>query len=233
MKKFFIVLLTAIAICGGCCCMGQPITRVCEQYSAVEQQMQQMGLVDVQCVDTLLEVQLVYATHHNFMSRKLYDSITHAFLVPDVAEKLKTAHELLRKERLDLHLVVYDAARPISVQREMWKAVEGTGMEDYVSNPANGRGMHNYAAAVDVTLVDCTGHPLPMGSEYDFFGPEARVDVEQGLLKSGRITQREYENRQLLRRIMTQAGFLTINSEWWHFNAVKPKLVAETYKVVL
>ncbi|MEG2556365.1 MAG: M15 family metallopeptidase [Odoribacter sp.] len=35
-----------------------------------------------------------------------------------------------------------------------------------------------------------------------------------------------------MRRIMTQAGFLTINSEWWHFDAVEPKLVAEKYKVV-
>lgn len=174
MKNYFVVLLTVIALCGGCCrteqiqTPAQTTKQTLQQYSAIEQQMQQMGLVDVQTVYPLLEVQLVYATHHNFMSRKLYDSITHAFLAPDVAEKLKTAHALLRKERLDLHLVVYDAARPISVQREMWKVVEGTDMEDYVSNPAQGCGMHNYAAAVDVTLVDCTGHPLPMGSEYDF-----------------------------------------------------------------
>lgn len=232
MKNLFFVLLAAVTLCGGCCRTEQPLTRTFDQYSAIEQQMQRMGLVDVQCVDTLLEVQLVYATHHNFMSRKLYDSITHAFLAPDVAEKLKTAHKLLRKERLDLHLTVYDAARPISVQREMWKVVKGTDMEDYVSNPAEGRGMHNYAAAVDVTLVDCTGHPLAMGSEYDFFGPEARVDIEQKLLTSGRITQREYENRQLLRRVMTKAGFLTIKSEWWHFNSVNPQLVADKYKII-
>lgn len=231
MKKILLFSLMA-ALCVGCFRTEQTSAQTAQQYSAIERQMQQMGLVDVRTVDTLLEAQLVYATPHNFMSRKLYDSINHAFLAPDVAQKLKTAHELLRKERLDLHLVVYDAARPISVQRDMWKVVEGTDMEDYVSNPAKGRGMHNYAAAVDVTLVDCTGHPLPMGSEYDFFGAEARVDLEQELLAKGRITQREYENRQLLRRVMTQAGFLTITSEWWHFNAVEPESVSEKYKVI-
>lgn len=231
MKKILLFSLM-VALCVGCFRTEQTSAQTAQQYSAIERQMQQMGLVDVRTVDTLLEAQLVYATPHNFMSRKLYDSINHAFLAPDVAQKLKTAHELLRKERLDLHLVVYDAARPISVQRDMWKVVEGTDMEDYVSNPAKGRGMHNYAAAVDVTLVDCTGHPLPMGSEYDFFGAEARVDLEQELLAKGRITQREYENRQLLRRVMTQAGFLTITSEWWHFNAVEPESVSEKYKVI-
>lgn len=231
MKKILLFSLM-VALCVGCFRTEQTSAQTAQQYSAIERQMQQMGLVDVRTVDTLLEAQLVYATPHNFMSRKLYDSINHAFLASDVAQKLKTAHELLRKERLDLHLVVYDAARPISVQRDMWKVVEGTDMEDYVSNPAKGRGMHNYAAAVDVTLVDCTGHPLPMGSEYDFFGAEARVDLEQELLAKGRITQREYENRQLLRRVMTQAGFLTITSEWWHFNAVEPESVSEKYKVI-
>lgn len=232
MRLFFVFFAIIIALWGECCRAEPPSVLDSLRYSAVERQMLQMGLVDVQRVDPLLEVQLVYATHHNFMGCKLYDSITHAFLAPDVAKKLTKAHQLLRKERLDLHLVVYDAARPLSVQREMWRVVEGTNMEGYVSNPAKGRGVHNYAAAVDVTLVDCTGHPLPMGSEYDFFGLEARVDIEQELLRKGRITQREYENRQLLRRVMTQAGFLTITSEWWHFNAVPSKTVSEKYKII-
>lgn len=43
--------------------------------------------------------------------------------------------------------------------------VEGTVMADFVSNPDNGCGLHNYAAEVDVTLVNRTGHLLPMGVE--------------------------------------------------------------------
>lgn len=226
-------ILLVLIICGlQLQAQKQTTATKAEQYSSIERKMLKMGLVDVQSVDPTLDVQLVYSTHHNFMGRKLYDSIYRAFLAPDVAQKLKKAHELLRKERLDLHMVVYDAARPVSVQREMWKIVEGTNMEAFVSNPTKGRGVHNYAAAVDVTLVDCTGHPLPMGSEYDYFGSEARIDAEAELLRKGRITQREFENRQLLRRVMTKAGFFTITSEWWHFNAVPSSTVAQKYKII-
>ena len=73
---------------------------------------------------------------------------------------------------------------------------------------------------MDVTLVDCTGHPIPMGSEYDYFGDRSRVDLEVQLIESGEINQRELKNRQLLREVMTEAGWLVEPSEWWHFNAM-------------
>lgn len=97
---------------------------------------------------------------------------------------------MLRKKRMDLHLVVYDAARPRSIQQHMWK------------------------------VADCTGHPLPIGSEYDYFGERSRVDLEYKLIQNGEITPRELSNRQLLREIMTEAGWLIEPSEWWHFNAM-------------
>lgn len=49
--------------------------------------------------------------------------------------------------------------------------MENTELEDYVANPnKSGAGAHSYRVAVDVTLVDCTGNPIPMGSEYDYLG---------------------------------------------------------------
>ena len=123
--------------------------------------------------------------------------------------------------RLDLHLIVYDAARPRPIQQKMWEVVENTHLQDYVANPnKSGGGPHNYGVAVDVTLVDCTGHPIPMGSEYDYFGDRSRVDMEAELYATGEITRRELHNRQLLREIMTEAGWLVEPSEWWHFNAM-------------
>ena len=73
---------------------------------------------------------------------------------------------------------------------------------------------------MDVTLVDCTGHPIPMGSEYDYFGDRSRVDLEAELFEKGEINRRELLNRRLLREIMTEAGWLVEPSEWWHFNAM-------------
>jgi D-alanyl-D-alanine dipeptidase len=86
--------------------------------------------------------------------------------------------------------------------------------------------------AVDVTLVDRYGDLLPMGTAFDFFGPEANIDKEADLLKKKRITQAEYNNRHLLRKIMGKAGFTTIKSEWWHFNACSRDEAKEKYLLI-
>lgn len=101
-----------------------------------------------------------------------------------------------------------------------------------MANPGKGHGLHNYGAAVDVTLMDSTGQPLAMGSEYDYFGEEAHTDNEQELLRRGRITARELENRRLLRRVMTAVGLRTITSEWWHFNLVTAAEAQQRYRII-
>ncbi len=183
-----------------------------------EARLRAMGLVDIAEMDSSIAVHLVYATPYNFLGKQLYYDLNKAFMLPEMAEKVLKAQQALKKIRPDLNLLIYDATRPVSVQYEMWNMVKGTNMMPYVSNPNKGHGMHNYGAAVDVTLMDCACHPLPMGSEYDYFGEEAHITNEQQLLQDGRITKRELENRLLLRKVMTEAGLHTIQSEWWHFN---------------
>lgn len=214
MKKLllFIFIALALAACQRTVNHGK---------SDIEKDLERIGLQNVGEEIPGIEVYMVYATPYNFMGRVLYKGLDEAYLVPEAMEKLKKANELLRKKRLDLHLVVYDAARPRSIQEQMWKVVENTELQDFVANPnKSGGGPHNYGVAVDVTLVDCTGHPIPMGSEYDYFGDRSRVDLEVQLIESGEINQRELKNRQLLREVMTEAGWLVEPSEWWHFNAM-------------
>ena len=214
MKKLllFIFIALALAACQRTVNHGK---------SDIEKDLEQIGLQNVADEIPGVEVYMVYATPYNFMGRVLYKGLDEAYLVPEAMEKLKKANELLRKKRLDLHLVVYDAARPRSIQEQMWKVVENTELQDFVANPnKSGGGAHNYGVAVDVTLVDCTGHPIPMGSEYDYFGDRSRVDLEAKLIENGEINLRELKNRQLLREIMTEAGWLGEPSEWWHFNAM-------------
>lgn len=190
------------------------------------------GLVDISVLDSTIRVHLVYATPDNFMGETVYTGITRAWLHPDAAQKLVTAQRLLKKEHPDLTLVVYDAARPMSVQRKMWRLVRGTDKVNYVSNPSNGGGLHNYGMAVDVTILDPTGEPLPMGTPFDFFGEEAHTNNEEALLASGKITRKEFDNRRLLRRIMKSAGFRTIPYEWWHFNACSRTEARQSYPVL-
>lgn len=225
MKKFaFILLALAIVACQSAGDNGK---------SALEMQLEEIGLQNVAEEIPGIEVYMVYATPYNFMGRVLYEGHDEAYLVPEAIEKLRSANELLRKKRLDLHLVVYDAARPRSIQHMMWNVVENTDLQDYVANPnKSGGGAHNYGIAVDVTLADCTGHPIPMGSEYDYFGNRSRVDMEDELYETGEINRRELLNRQLLREIMTEAGWLVEPSEWWHFNAMPLTEASERLTVI-
>ena len=150
----------------------------------------------------------------------------------ELAEKLVAANKQLKALRPTLNLIIYDAARPISIQKEMWDSVVGTPASGYVANPYKGNGLHNYGAAVDVAIIDCTGNPIPMGSEYDFFGAEARTDDEANLLKSGKITRRELDNRLLLRKIMLDNGLKKITSEWWHFNLMSADEARAKLKII-
>jgi D-alanyl-D-alanine dipeptidase len=182
--------------------------------------MKEMGFVDICFWEPSIQYYLVYKTKDNFTGKSLYHSkLTKAWLHPRAAKMLLRAHDLLRNERPNLSLLIYDAARPMEVQREMDEWAKKTNNEYYVADPAKGGGLHNYGMAVDVTLVDENGEWLSMGTPFDFFGPESNTDQEEDLLKKRRITPSEYKNRRFLRRIMEEAGFKSVTSEWWHFNA--------------
>ena len=191
-----------------------------------------MGFVDVHSLDSTIQVHLVYATSSNFMNKPVYDSISKAWLHPDAAKKLIQAQQNLKREQPAYSLLVYDAARPMEVQRQMWEIVRDTKYIYYVANPDNRNGRHNYGMAVDVTIIDEDGQPLPMGSSFDYFGEEAHTDKEADLVKAGKITKAEFQNRILLRRVMQQAGFTTITSEWWHFNACSSEEAKRRYKII-
>lgn len=190
------------------------------------------GMVDVGRMDTTLRVRLMYATRDNFMGKILYKGITRAWLHPKAAAMLVKAQLLVKKHKPGWSLVVYDAARPMSVQRSMWALVRGTGQVNYVSNPANGGGLHNYGMAVDVSLTDESGCPVAMGTPFDFFGPEAHTTHEEKLLEEGKLTRQAFENRRFLRRVMQEAGFRIIPYEWWHFNACSRAEARRSYPVL-
>lgn len=179
-----------------------------------------MGLVDVTFWEPTIQCYLVYRTKDNFVGYPLYNShLTRPWLHPRAAKMLIHAQELLQIEHPELSLMILDAARPMEVQRSISDWAKKTKNDHYVADANKGGGLHNYGMAVDLTLVDDRGTWLPMGTPYDFFGPEAHTDDEEELLKSSRITSEELHNRRLLRRIMVKVGFRTISSEWWHFNA--------------
>lgn len=178
-------------------------------------------LVDLQAIDPSIRVDLKYASTDNFMKMKLYDTITKAYLQKDVAERLSKCQTFLKTINKDLSLLVYDGVRPISVQQKMWKALDSIPVNErvkFVSNPANGS-IHNYGAAVDLTICDKNGVPLDMGAGYDDIRKIAYPKMEAHFLANGMLTKEQVENRKMLRKIMTSQNFRNISTEWWHFNA--------------
>ena len=70
---------------------------------------------------------------------------------------------------------------------------------------------HSRGSTVDLTLLDMsTGKELDMGSPFDLFIEASHPDYRG-------ITEEQYDNRMILRRVMLRYGFKPIDCEWWHF----------------
>lgn len=204
----------------------------CQQLSQTAQKMQSLGWQNIETEIPDMPIDLKYTTADNFVGTVLYGDLKEAFLHPDAMRCLKKAQILLKAERPEYSLIVYDAGRPMSVQKKMWDKVKGTNKQKYVSNPARGGGLHNYGLAVDITIIDRNGIPLPMGTEFDHLGYEAGITNEQALVKRGKISKKELQNRLLLRNVMKKAGFRPLPSEWWHFNFCSRNHAKQHYKVM-
>jgi D-alanyl-D-alanine dipeptidase len=194
-----------------------------------------LGLVDVQTINPNIRVELKYSTTDNFMKTNVYGKLNQAFLQEEVARKLSLAQQKLTATDSTLFLLVYDAVRPLWVQGKMWNLLDSIPIHQrvkFVSNPKNGS-VHNYGAAVDLTICDAHGIPLDMGAGFDDPGEIAYPSKETYFLNKGEMTQAQIKNRQLLRKVMKSAGFSNLNTEWWHFNAMSRQEAKRRYKIVL
>ena len=195
--------------------------------------MEQQGMVNVQLLDSTIHVSLMYSRPDNFTGTVLYTDLRDAYLHPKAVEALLKAQKRLRQLRPDLSIIVFDAARPMSIQQKMWDKVKGTSKYFYVSNPANGGGMHNYGLAVDISLCNAaTGDTIPMGTTIDHMSPLSHITDEPSLVSNGLISPEALANRQLLRSVMTYAGFKPLATEWWHFNLVSRAVARKYYNVI-
>ena len=178
------------------------------------------SLVDIKTVDSSIKLDMVYATPHNFVHRRIYPQ-ARCLLRPQVAEALHKAQLYLTRKRPGFFLLLKDCYRPIHSQRRLFKAVVGTAKQKYVANPDKGLGsVHSYGAAVDVTLVDATGRELDMGTPHDFLGPLAEPRREAYFLARGVLTPTQQSGGR----------FYSISNEWWHFDAARGRALRRLYK---
>jgi D-alanyl-D-alanine dipeptidase len=162
------------------------------------------------------------------------------YLRESVLNSLIAAQKELQERYSGWRIQIFDAYRPIAVQRfmvdhtfrelvqasglaletltakqqqEIWEQVYGfwaVPSDDPATPPP-----HSTGSAVDVTLVDETGQPVDMGSPIDELSPRSFP----GHFADSQLPQeRQYHrHRQLLREVMVNAGFQPHPHEWWHF----------------
>jgi len=179
-----------------------------------------------------IAVDLRYATPNNFVGRDLYSPYDCAWLHVEAADALARAVAWLRARRPDLTPLVLDALRPQRVQQQLWDTLAGTGLQMYLADPARGS-IHSYGMALDITLLDVGGRELDMGTGFDDMTELSHPALEEGFLRSGALTDTQVTNRRLLREAMDQAGFVGINTEWWHFDCGDRNRVRQTFRRVL
>ncbi|MBM9604055.1 M15 family metallopeptidase [Desulfopila inferna] len=200
--------------------------------SELEQDLRQKGLICANMLDPSIIVDLKYARSDNFMGVNVYRGLNRAYLLPEAAEKLVAASRILQEQYPELRILVGDAVRPRSVQQKMWQLVVNTPRQPYVANPKWGS-MHNYGAAVDVTLFNVkTGKRVDMGTPLDHFGLLAQPLLEDAFLRQGKLTSSQIENRLILRNAMLDAGWHMINIEWWHFNAFPKEVIRDSFLII-
>ena len=169
-----------------------------------------------------------YAGANNFLKTNLYADRVPPLLHKLGALRLRQSAAFLAMEMPGSRLLVWDALRPRSVQRQMWSRVSGTPQEKYVADPERGS-VHNFGFAVDLTVVDRDGRPLDMGTDFDDFRALAEPAREAEHLAAGLLSPKQRSNRLLLRRVMLRSGFEPLSTEWWHFDALPAWAVRERY----
>ncbi len=199
----------------------------------LEQSLIDAGLVNIQDLIIGILTDVRYSSENNFMHRDVYGALNRIYLQPSVAADLKKSQEKLKSIDSTLTLLVFDGVRPRSVQQYMWDILDMPSAEKskFVSNPKNGS-LHNYGAAVDLTIADLDGKPLDMGADYDEIGTIAYPKHEKAYLDSGMITTDQIANRELLRTVMKAGGFWGIQTEWWHFNRYNRAKAQELFEIV-
>lgn len=177
------------------------------------------GLVDIQSIEPEIKSDVKYATKDNFAGKVLYQEDCGLYCVPDLAKAIANAQRDLKDINPALSIVIFDAARPLSVQKEMFEMVKGTEAERFIANPYGEYtgGFHNYGMALDVAIVDNDGCMLDFGTGYDAFDKIAHSGCEAELVKNGLLAMTAYSNRMLLYYVMGKNGMLPYAYEWWHF----------------
>ncbi len=169
--------------------------------------LQTAGLVDIAAIPGLnVFIDIRYATSRNFTGKKIYNA-DKCYLHQEAAQALQKAVKLAARQKEPFTFCLWDCYRPQSAHRKLWEAFPNP---NYVAPPKKGS-RHSRGMAVDLTPCDFNGTPLAMPTDFDSFSKRAHMDFED-------LPPDILARREILKKIMTAAGFTYTRTEWWHFD---------------
>lgn len=176
-----------------------------------------------------------YATSNNFVGRPLPGYLNQVCILtkPTALALLKIQEELNKQGR---GLKVFDGFRPQMTVDEFvrWSkdSLDQKMKTEYYPNVdkadffklhyINEKSGHTRGSTVDLTIIDLkTNQELDMGTYFDFMDELSHPTNKN-------VTLQQYENRQLLNKLMIKYGFVPLETEWWHFT-LSNELYPNTY----
>ena len=240
MKKKLIWMIAAVLIiCGAC------VFTCCDDGDdAVSPEMDSSQFVTLTDAvpDAILEIR--YYGTYNFVGARIdgYLEPT-ALLTKQAADSLRKVSDDLVAQ--GYRLKIYDAYRPqmgvdhfvrwsheaadTLMKRFFYPMLDKPTLfeQEYIYEKSG----HTRGSTVDLTLFDMqTEKELDMGGTFDWFGCESHPDYcgnpetfeydatarpAEAILPA--LTERQFQNRMILRRAMLAHGFKALDTEWWHF----------------
>lgn len=174
-----------------------------------------------------------YYSPYNFTGNKIrgYNAPV-AYMTKEALQALAIAAADLRKQ--GYRILIWDAYRP-------QKAVDN--FVEWINNPSDEgnksfypelkksdllkgnyiaeKSGHTRGSTVDLTIIKMDGSFVDMGGTFDLFSEISHPDYKN-------LTPEQIKNRKILHDAMINAGFVGIDSEWWHFT-LKDEPYKDTY----
>lgn len=174
-----------------------------------------------------------YYSPNNFTGNKINGyKAPRAYLTKEALAALKIAADDLRNQ--SYRLLIWDSYRPQKAvdnfvkwindaddagDKSFYPEIEKSDLLE--GNYVMEKSGHTRGSTVDLTLIKKDGSFVDMGGTFDLFSEISHPDYEN-------LTEEQKNNRKILHDAMINAGFVGLDSEWWHFT-LKDEPYKDTY----
>lgn len=174
-----------------------------------------------------------YYSPNNFTGNKINGyKAPRAYLTKEALAALKIAADDLRNQ--GYRLLIWDSYRPQKAvdnfvkwindaddagDKSFYPEIEKSDLLE--GNYVMAKSGHTRGSTVDLTLIKKDGSFVDMGGTFDLFSEISHPDYEN-------LTEEQKNNRKILHDAMVNAGFVGLDSEWWHFT-LKDEPYKDTY----